>query len=129
MDPPGEQHHKHHGVDGGLAPVGLDLPPEVHATEDRGRINELVQPVPTSPETTHPARSRSDGEWHQHQECRKPHGDVRPLGNVRRDRSQVEPLVEHQPVEEVQAQVSEGVEAEHAPQAHQPGLAQLDGEW
>jgi len=101
----------------------------VHAPQYRGRIDQAVQAVPTASEATHPAIGRGDGEWQEQQERTEPHGDVGSLDDVRADRPQVEPLVEHQPVEEVQGKVGEGVQAEHAPQSHEPGLAQRDGQW
>jgi len=100
----------------------------MHAAEDCRRIHEPVQALPVTTEAPHPTCGRRHGERHQHQECGEPDGNVRALDDVSADGRQVEPLVEHQPVEEVQAQVGKGVEAEHASQAHQPRFAQLDGE-
>jgi len=85
-----------------------------------------MQPVPASAEPAHPPGRRGDGQRDQQHERGESHGDVRTLGDVRRDRIDVEPLVEHEPVQEVQREVGEREQPEHASYAHQPGLAQRD---
>jgi len=87
-----------------------------------------MQTVPAPAEAPHPAGRRRDGQRHQQHERRESHRDVGALGDVRRDRVDVEPLVEHEPVQEVQGEVSEREQPEHASHAHQPRLAQRDRE-
>src|SRR5262245_18581097 len=47
--PQQQQQGQNHGIDGGLADVGFDLPPEVDDGSDRARIDQAVQPLPPLP--------------------------------------------------------------------------------
>ncbi len=83
-----------------------------------------MKTVPAAPETAHPAVGGRHGKGHEHEEGCEPDRHVGTLRNVGKDRLPVEPVVEHEPVGEVQGDVAEREEPEHAPQAHDPGQAQ-----
>jgi len=87
-----------------------------------------MQPVPATTESPHPSGRRGDGQRDKQHERGESHRDVGTLGDVRRDRVDVEPLVEHEPVQEVQCEVGEREQPEHASHAQQPRLAQRDRE-
>jgi hypothetical protein len=119
LQTPAEQHGGHRRVDQRFADVRLHLPPEVHAAEDGSDVDQAMQALPAAAEPAHPAPGGCHRERYEQHERRESDRDVWPLRDVRDHLPPVECLIHEQVEQEMQCDVGECVEAQHAPERQQ----------
>src|SRR5258708_2101661 len=101
-----------------LAHVDLAQQVVVNPTKDSRKIDTAMEHLPAlAADTPNPARGGSDGQRNQEHKSSETHGDERPLGDVFEHSRRVKRLVGPEIGEEVQGDVEECEEAEHAAKA------------
>lgn len=110
------------GVEEGEAVIGLDEPVVVDNAGEGGHVDEAVESLPVfSAETANPTSCRSNGQRNEQNEPGEADGDEGALGHVFHHGSKVEGLVGTNVGEEVEGDVEESEETEHATETDEVG--------
>ena len=105
-------------VEEGEPVVGFDQPVVVDDATKRGNVDEAVEGLPTlAAKTTDPACSGSERKRNQKNKRGETNGDEGAFGDVFQHAGEIERLVRSNIGEEVQADVGESEETEHAAEA------------
>jgi len=105
--------------------IGFNEPIVVDHAAESADVDEPVQRLPAlAAQAANPTSGGGQRKGDQQYEAEEPHGDKGPLGHILPHAAEIESLVRPNVGEEVQANVEESEQAEHAAEANEVGKLQ-----